>query len=103
MTKRKMTKRQLLNALLDAQMEKEKIEAAAERVSQRRKKWWAKHSDLTNELHAILKKEYEKEGKDIDDTEITPIIFKNHAFVPSKAYRSWDNSECDITPVNNVK
>jgi len=102
MTQRKLTKRQVLNALLEAEEERKKISDAYKRLKRRENKFLDNHSELTRALYTILQKEYEKNGKDIEE-ELVPIVFKNHSFEPWTPSYAWERASCDIEVIDNVK
>lgn len=96
-----MTKRQLMNALLDADEKQDKLYASRHRLSVREDKLKKIKSDYTKQLASILQKENIKAGLDEDDH--GPIIFKQHIFEVSYTYMCGNRRyDCDVTKVNSV-
>ena len=97
MTKRKITKRQLLNALLEADEAQKKIDESQARLWKREERLNAKREDLSNQLSNILYDERKKTGASKE-----PIIYKGHMFdVQGKT--TWSSASCNIKSVKSVK
>jgi len=96
-----MTKRQVLNALLDVEEERKKIKASQIRLENRESRYEDKREGLSKQLAAVLKKEQEKEGIDTWHTP-DPVLYKNHTFAPTTGSR-WSPAKCVITAVKSVK
>ena len=94
---KKQTKRQLLNALLDAEEAQQKIDASLGRLWKREENLNKKREKLAAKLNDILYEERKKTG---DDDE--PIIYKNHMFEVSG--KTWQHDAvCDIKAIKSVK
>lgn len=102
MTKRKMTKRQLLNAVLDAEEAKAKIDASQARLSLRSSKLRTHKEDLSKQLSELLYKDRKKSGLGEYDEE-EPIVFKQHVFAVTTDYLYGSRRYyCEVTKVNSV-
>ena len=94
-----MTKRQLLNALLDANEVQAKIDASQKRLWSRGEKLNDVREDLAHELFNILWEEEKKSGINVTSE---PIVFKNHMFAVTER-RRYDRATCTIKAIKNVK
>lgn len=101
MKTRKLTKRQLLNALLDAEEKQDKIRASGGRLLVRENKLRKVKEEFSEQLAKILQKENKEAGDDEDDHE--PIVFKQHMFQVTYTWMCGSRRyECDVTSVRNV-
>ena len=97
MKQRKQTKRQLLNALLDAEEAQHKINASISRLWTREEKLNEKREKLSEQLNDVLCKERKKSGEKDE-----PIIYKNHMF--DVCGKTWQHdASCDIKAIKSVK
>ncbi len=92
-----MTKRQVLNALLEVKEKKDKLYESQKRLWSREEKLDESHADLADKLSNIDYDERLKAG----GINQQPIVFKGCVFnVIGK--RSYSLAECDITKVSSV-
>ena len=97
MKQRKLTKRQLLNALLDAEEAQKKITASEYRLAAREERLDKKRERLSAELANILYDERAKTGEKKE-----PIIFKNHMF-DVRARSAYNKARCEIQAIKSLK
>lgn len=96
--KRQMTKRQVLNALLDATETQQKIDNSQRRICAREEKLNKLKKDLSQQLLDIVVTEKERND---DTTPRSPIVFKNHVFTVHGSTRI-DCAYCDVESINSV-
>lgn len=99
MKKRKMTKRQLLNALLDNDETKRKLYESQKRIWSREEKLDEHRQELSEQLSNICYKEQHTEGKPYPGA--SPIVFKKHVF-KVRGKTGYRDAGCDIEGVNSV-
>ena len=105
MTKRKMTKRQILNELLAHAERQEKLNQSYKRLRTRLDNAQQKRNELADNLKEILIAEAKKnkvENFSEYDCE-DPIVFKNHVFELDVNVGYSNRTEIDITPAKSVK
>jgi len=95
-TKRKLTKRQLLNELLDAEEAQKKITASELRLENRERRLDKKREQLSSELANILFDERVKSGE-----KKAPIIYKQHMF-NVRGRSTYNKAACDIESIKSV-
>ena len=101
--KRKMTKRQLLNALLENEEKKIKLEESQQRLWNRGNRIEEEREKLEKELKEVILNEQEKNGGSSYEIE-GPIVYKGHAFTYTKrnAYAYDSAKGFKITPAKLV-
>jgi hypothetical protein len=98
--KRKMTKRQLLNALLENEEKKIKLKESRKRLYARETKLKDERDELEKNLKEIILMEQEKNGGSEYYVE-GPIVFKGNAFTYKEEDRWSSSSEyVEITTAN---
>ena len=101
MTQKKMTKRQVLDALLGIEEERKKIKIVEERLDRREQRYIDKRKKLSKQLADILREEQKKAGVEMWKTP-DPVLYKNHTFSPSGGGR-YNHPKCEIRRVKSVK
>lgn len=99
-TKRKLTKRQILNELLEVHSRQLKLRESQDRLSARKNKEFINRNELAGELEILCKAEAKKNGEEDFDVE-EPILFKSHVFVIDAA-RALHKTTIDIQAAKSV-